>query len=158
MFTDKRAKLLSEMLTNIRLIKMFAWESYIEQSMQTLRDGELRFIRKVISVNAIVVTFMSAVPGLAFMLTMVVYILVEKRIDPGLAFSSLALFNAFRMPLGFLPYMIHSMVKGLISIGASEPSSLPMSSTGCRRSIGMHPTLSKSPVDTSNGMAHHTRG
>ena len=26
-FTDKRAKLLSEMLINIRLIKMFAWES-----------------------------------------------------------------------------------------------------------------------------------
>ena len=115
-FTDKRVKLLGEMLANIRLIKMFAWESYIEQSMQTLRHGELRFIRKIISVDAIAITFMSAVPSIAFMLTMVVYILVEKSLDPGLAFASLALFNALRVPLGLLPYAIHSIVKGLISI------------------------------------------
>jgi ABC-type multidrug transport system fused ATPase/permease subunit len=115
-FTDKRAKLLGELLANIRLIKMFAWESYIEQSMQALRRGELHLIRKVISVDAIAITFMSATPNIAFMLTMVAYTLVEKRLDPGLAFASLALFNAFRVPLRLLPSMVRQIIGGLISI------------------------------------------
>ena len=45
-FTDKRARLTSEVLQGIRLIKLYGWESFYYQQISNFRKKEIETIRK----------------------------------------------------------------------------------------------------------------
>jgi len=43
-FTDKRAKLLQELLTSIKLVKLFTWEDHYLAKIRQVRDSETRWV------------------------------------------------------------------------------------------------------------------
>jgi hypothetical protein len=43
-FTDKRAKLLQELLSSIKIIKFFAWEDPYLARIQQVREPEIRSV------------------------------------------------------------------------------------------------------------------
>nr|VWO99753.1 Phosphate:H symporter (Phosphate:H symporter, variant) [Ganoderma boninense] len=102
-WTDKRAKLLQELLGSMKIIKYFAWEVPYLKRIAELRGREMAYIRSLLVIrsgnNAIGVSL----PALASVLAFVVYSATGHSLDPANIFSSLTLFQLLRMPLMFLP-------------------------------------------------------
>ncbi len=105
--TDERAKVMSEVLTGIRLIKLCAWEAAFADKVARLRASELRGLRSAALLRVVnnVAGFM--VPVFVTLATFATYTLATgEALEPTNAFVTLALFNVARFPLGILPMAV----------------------------------------------------
>ncbi len=100
-WTDKRAKLLQELLGGIKVIKFFAWEIPFLQRIADYRRKELSFIRSIILVRSAINGVTMSMPVLASVLAFVTYSATGHSLNPANIFASLTLFNLLRLPLLF---------------------------------------------------------
>ncbi|KAG6861355.1 hypothetical protein C0995_001088 [Termitomyces sp. Mi166 len=103
MWTDKRAKLLQELLGGMKVIKYFAWEAPFLAKIFDYRRKELAYIRSLLLIRSANNAVALSMPVLASVIAFVTYSLTGHDLEPSLIFSSLALFTLLRLPLMFLP-------------------------------------------------------
>jgi ABC-type multidrug transport system fused ATPase/permease subunit len=103
-WTDKRAKLIQELLGGMRIIKFFAWEIPYLDRINQIRRQELKKIRSLLITRAITMAVATSLPVLATVIAFSAYAYtVNDNRDPATIFTSLTLFNLLRMPLMLLP-------------------------------------------------------
>ncbi|THV02862.1 ABC transporter [Dendrothele bispora CBS 962.96] len=102
-WTDKRAKLLQELLNGMRIIKFFAWEIPFLNRLADIRRKELRYVRDLLLMRAANNAVAMSLPALASVLSFVTYSLSGHQLNPADIFASLTLFNLLRLPLMMLP-------------------------------------------------------
>ncbi|KAJ8520164.1 hypothetical protein ONZ45_g2986 [Pleurotus djamor] len=102
-WTDKRAKLLQELLGGMKVIKYFAWEVPFLKRIVEYRQKEMAYIRSLLLIRSANNAVAMSLPVLASVLSFVTYSLTGHSLDPAVIFSSLTLFNLLRLPLMFLP-------------------------------------------------------
>ncbi|KAI0917113.1 hypothetical protein AcV5_007675 [Taiwanofungus camphoratus] len=102
-WTDKRIKLIQELLGGMKIIKYFAWEVPFLKRIMYLRQKEIQYIRSLVlthgASNAIAFSF----PVLATVLAFVTYSLTGHNMTSAVIFTSLSLFQLLRTPLQLLP-------------------------------------------------------
>ena len=49
---DGRMKLISEILSGIKILKFFAWENSFQRKVQDIREKECKILRKAMFLNA----------------------------------------------------------------------------------------------------------
>ncbi|KAG6900221.1 hypothetical protein C0993_001290 [Termitomyces sp. T159_Od127] len=103
MWTDKRAKLLQELLGGMRVIKYFAWEAPFLARIFDYRRKELAYIRSLLLIRSANNAVAMSMPVLASVIAFVTYSLTGHDLEPSLIFASLSLFNLLRLPLMLLP-------------------------------------------------------
>ncbi|KAK4543111.1 hypothetical protein LTR36_005888 [Oleoguttula mirabilis] len=119
--TDARIHTTNEVLTNIRIIKYFAWEQRFLAAVDEKRVVELRYLRNRYIVWAIAATIWSGAPVLITFLTFMVYTLVEKKdLIPSIAFTALSLFSLLRIPLDQLADMVAHVQEAKVSVDRVE--------------------------------------
>nr|POE65317.1 atp-dependent bile acid permease [Quercus suber] len=119
--TDARIHTTNEVLTNIRIIKYFAWEDRFLASVDEKRALELRFLRNRYIVWAIAATIWSGAPVVITFLTFVFYTIVEKKdLVPSIAFTALSLFSLLRIPLDQLADMVAHVQEAKVSVDRVE--------------------------------------
>lgn len=103
-WTDKRAKLIQELLGGMRIIKFFAWEIPYLEKIRQIRHQELKKIRSLLIIRALTMAVATSLPVIATIIafTAFAYTTSDSR-DPATIFTSLTLFNMLRMPLMLLP-------------------------------------------------------
>lgn len=119
-WTDKRAKLLQELLGGMKIIKYFAWEVPFLERVEGYRHNEMtyvklavvrsiywnffftRFIRSLLLIRSAMNAVGMSMPTLASVLAFVTYSATGHSLEPGVIFASLTLFNLLRLPLMFL--------------------------------------------------------
>lgn len=101
-WTDRRAKLLQELLNGIKVIKFFAWEIPFLQRIFDYRREEMSFIRSILLVRSAMNAISMSMPVLASVLAFVTYSATGHSLNPADIFASLTLFNLLRLPLLFL--------------------------------------------------------
>uniref|UniRef100_A0A8C3MV25 ABC-type glutathione-S-conjugate transporter n=1 Tax=Geospiza parvula TaxID=87175 RepID=A0A8C3MV25_GEOPR len=110
---DERAKLTSEILSNIKVIKLYGWEKTFMEKLFGIRKQELQALkRSQILFSASLVSFHSS----TFLITFVmfaVYTLVDNThvLDAEKAFVSLTLINILNTAHSFLPFSINAAVQ-----------------------------------------------
>ncbi|KAG6832807.1 hypothetical protein H0H92_009426 [Tricholoma furcatifolium] len=112
MWTDKRAKLLQELLGGMKVIKYFAWEAPFLAKIFNYRRKELEYglyIRSLLLIRSANNAVAMSMPVLASVLAFVTYSLSGHTLEPSLIFTSLTLFNLLRLPLMFLPVSFSSI-------------------------------------------------
>ncbi|GFS26380.1 multidrug resistance-associated protein 1, partial [Elysia marginata] len=116
---DERLKIMSEILSGIKVLKLHAWETSFEDRIRTLRGRELKLLRSAAILNIINVFSWLCSPVLVTTSTFVTYIFVsdEKYLDSNTAFVSLILFNILSIPMNRLPNIITDIVSAHVSIG-----------------------------------------
>ncbi|KAG5645528.1 hypothetical protein DXG03_005803 [Asterophora parasitica] len=102
-WTDKRAKLLQELLSGMKVIKFFAWEIPFLERIFDYRRREMAYIRSLLLIRAANNAVAMSMPVLASVITFVTYSATGHTLEPGVVFSSLTLFTLLRLPLMFLP-------------------------------------------------------
>ncbi|KAL3847029.1 hypothetical protein ACJMK2_017965 [Sinanodonta woodiana] len=113
--TDKRVQLINELLTCIKLIKMYAWEQSFAKHISEIRSKERAILEKAAYTHSISRTVIPLVPVLAAVLTFLGYVMAGNDLTPAEAFTIIAVLNSMRMSLGVLPFAVKAMTDLLVS-------------------------------------------
>ncbi|KAH8862468.1 Canalicular multispecific organic anion transporter 2 [Schistosoma japonicum] len=117
-FADCRIKFINELMSGIRVLKLYAWEPSFMKEIGRIRDKEVRFLRKFTYLQSISFLWHCS-PFFVAIASFGVYILISDKniLDAQKAFVSISLFNILRFPLFMFPMIISNLAQCYVSIG-----------------------------------------
>ena len=102
--TDARVKLMNEILSGIRVIKFYAWESAFMDKVLAVRQRELIKLKQIAYIIAVFFTLvMQSLPMFMPVLVFYTYIQLGNKLDAATAFTTVSLFNLMQVPFAILP-------------------------------------------------------
>lgn len=115
---DERIRYMSEILSGIKVLKLYAWELPFMARISKIRTSEIKLLLSANYVMAFMNFFFQLTPFLIALGSFAMYVLLSPTnvLTAQKAFVSLALFNILRIPLGMLPFIITMMVQFRISL------------------------------------------
>ncbi|KAG1882251.1 ABC transporter [Suillus subluteus] len=116
-WTDKRSKILQEVLSGMRVIKFFSWEVPFLKRISDYRQNEMVYIRTLLIMRAAINAVALSLPSLASVIAFVTYSLTGHSLTAANVFTSLTLFNLARLPLMFLPLSLSSIADAATACG-----------------------------------------
>ncbi|SCU90191.1 LADA_0F02432g1_1 [Lachancea dasiensis] len=117
---DERTRLISEILNNIKSLKLYAWEDPYKEKLDHVRnEKELKNLTKMGCTLALANFQFNIVPFLVSSSTFAVFVFTQKDrpLTTDLVFPALTLFNLLSFPLAVIPMAITSFVEASISVG-----------------------------------------
>ncbi|KAK5781076.1 ATP-binding cassette glutathione S-conjugate transporter YCF1 PWA37_001997 [Arxiozyma heterogenica] len=117
-YKDKRTSVISEILNNIKSLKLYAWEKPYKEKLEHVRnDEELANLTKLGVFMAMTTFQFNIVPFLVSCSTFAVFVYTEKRaLTIDLVFPALTLFNLLSFPLFVIPNVLTSFIEVSVSI------------------------------------------
>lgn len=113
--TDKRIGLMHEILSSIRLIKMYAWEDSFAKNICHVRDLERQQLQKAAFLQSFSNTITPSITILASIATFLGYSLTGNNLYTAEAFTVYAVFTAMQFTVGTLPYGIKCLAEAKVS-------------------------------------------
>ncbi|XP_062705317.1 multidrug resistance-associated protein 1-like [Aedes albopictus] len=115
---DERVKKMNEILSGMKVLKLYAWEPSFQADIVDVRSGEIDILRTMAYYGAATFFVWSMAPFLVTLASFAVYVLIDENnvLDPQTAFVSLALFNILRFPLAMFPMMITFAMQAWVSV------------------------------------------
>lgn len=116
---DSRTRLMTEILNNMKSIKLFAWSQAFMKKLNYVRnDQELKTLRKIGAAQALANFTWSTTPFLVSCSTFGVFVLTsDKPLSTEIVFPALTLFNMLTFPLAVLPMVITSIIEATVAVG-----------------------------------------
>ncbi|KAG0240809.1 Multidrug resistance-associated protein 4 [Actinomortierella wolfii] len=118
--TAARIHIMSELLTAIKLIKFYAWESYFRDRVTRVRAKEMAKLRRGMLIKITSFALVFAAPVITTLSCITVYELMDNRgkqgtVEASVVFTILSLFNTLRYPLVMLPIAVKTTLGALLS-------------------------------------------
>ncbi|KAL8640320.1 MAG: hypothetical protein Q9228_002750 [Teloschistes exilis] len=115
---DSRARLTTEILNNMKSIKLYAWSTAFMNKLNYIRnDQELKTLRKIGASQAFANFTWSITPFLVSCSTFTVFVLTKDQpLTTEIVFPALTLFNLLTFPLAILPMVITSIVESTVAV------------------------------------------
>lgn len=116
---DTRTRLMTEILNNMKSIKLFAWSQAFMNKLNYVRnDQELKTLRKIGAAQALANFTWSTTPFLVSCATFAVFVFTTDRpLSTEIVFPALTLFNMLTFPLAVLPMVITSIIEASVAVG-----------------------------------------
>ncbi|KAJ3535552.1 hypothetical protein NM688_g6963 [Phlebia brevispora] len=102
-FTDKRARIILEVLGAMRVVKYFSYEIPFLKQLYETRKAELKGVRTIQFARSANIAFAFTIPVLAATLAFITYTSTNHGFNVAVIFSSFSLFQLLRQPLMFMP-------------------------------------------------------
>lgn len=114
---DERIKQMNELLSGIRVIKLYAWENSFIANLFGFRNRELEFLKHILTLDAVQIFLWQCSPFVVALVTFAVYVNADPAniLNAQKAFVSISLFNLLRFPLTMLPSLMTSLVLTVVS-------------------------------------------
>ena len=97
----KRVHWMSEILTAIKLIKLFTWERFYQEKLTEMRENEMKMMRTELRYK--IASFMLAFATPALSVALAIFLANDPaKLTPIVVFSLLFLFNTLRYPLNVM--------------------------------------------------------
>uniref|UniRef100_A0A7N8X9C8 ATP-binding cassette, sub-family C (CFTR/MRP), member 12 n=1 Tax=Mastacembelus armatus TaxID=205130 RepID=A0A7N8X9C8_9TELE len=116
LITDSRVRTMNEILSSIKLIKMYAWEDSFERKIAGLRKNEKKQLKRVSYVQNANSNITTIIPTLATILTFIVHTLLGLNLNTSDAFTTIAVFNSMRFCLAILPISVKALAEAAVSL------------------------------------------
>lgn len=115
---DSRTRLMTEILNNMKSIKLYAWSQAFMKKLNHIRnDQELKTLRKIGAAQASANFTWSTTPFLVSCSTFTVFVLTrDEPLTTEIVFPALTLFNLLTFPLAILPMVITSIVEASVAV------------------------------------------
>ncbi|KAJ3872855.1 multidrug resistance-associated ABC transporter [Lentinula edodes] len=126
---DKRTRLMSELLANIKSIKLYGWEfAFVRKILQVRNEQELVMLKKLGIVTSLNQMLWGGIPLLvAFSSFAVAATVSSKPLTSDVIFPSISLFMLLQFPLAMFSQVTSNVIESVVSIqrlsdylGASE--------------------------------------
>ncbi|KAJ5947491.1 Metal resistance protein YCF1 [Penicillium verhagenii] len=115
---DSRTRLMTEILNNIKSIKLYAWNTAFMNKLSHIRnDLELNTLRKIGATQSVANFTWQSTPFLVSCSTFTVFVLTSDRpLTTDIVFPALTLFNLLTFPLSILPMVITSIIESTVAV------------------------------------------
>lgn len=116
---DERSRLISEILNNIKSLKLYGWENpYLNKLNYVRNEKELCNLKKIGVFSAVTNFTWALSPFLVTCSTFAIFVLTEKHrsLSIDLVFPALALFNLLSFPLSVIPMVITNVIEAQVAI------------------------------------------
>ncbi|KAI0725334.1 metal resistance protein YCF1 [Fomitopsis betulina] len=115
---DQRTRLMSELLANIRSIKLYAWENaFTRWIMQVRNEQELKMLKKIGIYTSLNFSLWSGIPVLvAFSSFAVASTFSDIPLTSDRIFPSISLFMLLSFPLAMLSQVTSNIIEALVSV------------------------------------------
>ncbi|XP_067948420.1 ATP-binding cassette sub-family C member 5-like [Watersipora subatra] len=110
--TDKRVKLMSEIITAIKLVKMYAWEKSFAKKISNIRKDERKILAKSLMVQSLSAILPTTVPIFSSAFTFLAMTCTGVDLTSTQAFVFISLLNALRFSLGVMPHSMKALAEG----------------------------------------------
>ncbi|XP_078483628.1 ATP-binding cassette sub-family C member 12 [Ciona intestinalis] len=114
-FTDKRVRMISEILNCIKLIKLYAWEESFMAVVGGIRKKEQSVLLKTGIIESLQNSAIAIAPAVASALTLLVHTLVGYSLTAAQAFTVIAIFLSLRIILAIMPRAINSAAVSVVT-------------------------------------------
>ncbi|XP_056233491.1 ATP-binding cassette sub-family C member 12-like [Seriola aureovittata] len=114
--TDTRVRTVSEVLTCIKLIKMYVWEESFERKITEIRTAERRILEKAALIQNFSVTISPLVPIIAATCTFIVHTWLGLPLSTSTAFPVVTIFNCMRFILSMSPTAVKFLAEAAVSV------------------------------------------
>ncbi|XP_053165769.1 ATP-binding cassette sub-family C member 2 isoform X2 [Hemicordylus capensis] len=114
---DERMKIMNEILSGIKILKLFAWEPSFQKRVGKIRARELKGLLHFSYLQSVSIFVFTCAPFLVSVVAFAVYVMVDEShvLDAQKAFTAISLFNVLRFPLAMLPMVLSSLVQVSVS-------------------------------------------
>ncbi|KNE58349.1 hypothetical protein AMAG_03933 [Allomyces macrogynus ATCC 38327] len=130
--TDRRVKLVNELLQGMKVVKLLAWERPFLAKIEEERHHELALVTRVLVLKSVLIGVAIAVPSLSAVLLFSIYA-INHPLVPSIVFGTLSFLNLIRMPLWQVPQSYGFIMDATVSVRritdlltAPEVDSLPL--------------------------------
>ncbi|KAK3528342.1 hypothetical protein QTP86_033632 [Hemibagrus guttatus] len=114
--TDIRIRTMNEVLTCIKLIKMYAWEESFEEKITDIRKDEKLLLQKAGYTQSVNSSLTAIVPSLATILTFITHTALQFPLQTSTAYTIIAVFNSMRLTMGLLPFSVKALAEGKVAL------------------------------------------
>uniref|UniRef100_A0A023FM72 Putative multidrug resistance-associated protein/mitoxantrone resistance protein abc superfamily n=1 Tax=Amblyomma cajennense TaxID=34607 RepID=A0A023FM72_AMBCJ len=113
---DERVQLMAEVVNNIRLIKMYAWEDPFSDKVHGVRHDERQVLMKGNFLQSLSTTVTPVILIMATVTTLLGYGATGHELLASKAFTLFALFNGMGFSIGTLPYAIRAVTEAKVAL------------------------------------------
>ncbi|EPQ56430.1 multidrug resistance-associated ABC transporter [Gloeophyllum trabeum ATCC 11539] len=115
---DKRTRLMSELLANIRSIKLYAWEhAFVRKILFVRNEEELKMLRKIGVATALNTTLWGGIPLLVAFSSLATAAFVSSRpLTSDIIFPSISLFMLLQFPLAMFSQVTSNIIEAMVSV------------------------------------------
>ncbi|XP_069971268.1 multidrug resistance-associated protein 1 [Penaeus vannamei] len=117
-FGDQRVKMMNEIISGIKVLKLYAWEGAFSSMVDKIRRKEMNLLQKVAIYRALNSFLSGTSPYTVALATFTTYLLVspENILDVEKAFVSISLFNIMRIPICRLPILVSDIIQATVAL------------------------------------------
>ncbi|KAJ2248909.1 hypothetical protein GGH97_001555 [Coemansia sp. RSA 475] len=115
-YTDKRIRTTRETLQGIKVVKAYAWESSILETMQRIRDKEVGIIARLNLVRYSLISVALHSPVFASILTFAALVLTGGKLKNSAVFATIGIFNSMSVPLSWFPGALTETINTLVPL------------------------------------------
>ncbi|NWJ11165.1 MRP9 protein, partial [Crypturellus undulatus] len=114
--TDKRVQIMNEILTCIKLIKMYAWEKSFATTIKGIRNTEKKLLEKAAYVQSVNCALTPIVSALATVLTFTLHTILKQELTAAVVFSVIAILNVMKFSIAILPFSVKAATEAKVSL------------------------------------------
>ncbi|XP_060681943.1 multidrug resistance-associated protein 4 isoform X2 [Hemiscyllium ocellatum] len=115
--TDNRIRIMNEVISGMRIIKMYAWETPFSNLIAQVRKKEIAKVLRSSYLRALNMASFFIASKMILFFTFLVYVLLGNTITASRVFVTVSLYSAVRLTVTlFFPAAIQTASEGLISI------------------------------------------
>ncbi|KAJ8918452.1 hypothetical protein NQ315_008149 [Exocentrus adspersus] len=119
--TDERIRLMSEIITGVQVIKMYAWEKPFANLVEMSRRREMSQISATSTIRALMITCVSVLHRSAVYLCILTYVVTGGRINATYAYTLASFYAILRQAVTmFLPRAVTQFAEAHVSVKRIE--------------------------------------
>ncbi|XP_026524765.1 multidrug resistance-associated protein 4 [Notechis scutatus] len=116
-FTDARIRTMNEVITGMRIIKMYAWEKSFAELVNNMRRKEVSVVLKSSFLRGMNLASFFIASKITVFMTFMTYVLLGNLISASRVFVAVTLYGAVRLTVTlFFPMAIEKVSEALVSI------------------------------------------
>ncbi|KAJ8338552.1 hypothetical protein SKAU_G00375180 [Synaphobranchus kaupii] len=114
--TDRRVRLMNEILASIKAIKMYCWESAFAHNIHEVRSKERKILEQAGYVQTLTVGVAPIVVVIASVCTFTLHMALGYDLTAAQAFTVVAVFNSMTFALKVTPLAVRSLSEGAVAV------------------------------------------
>ncbi|GLJ44146.1 hypothetical protein SUGI_0920790 [Cryptomeria japonica] len=113
---DDRMRLTNEAISNMKIIKLQAWQEWFHKKVKAARDAERVWIMKLMYIGAMNVCMLWLSPLAVSVVSFGSCLLMKIELTPGRVFTAISTFRILQEPLRQFPSLITAAVQAAVSL------------------------------------------
>ena len=113
---DKRLKAFTEALTNMKILKLYAWEIHFKNVLERLRKDEFQWLLSILSKRGYIVVLFWSSPVLVSAVTFWACYFLGTTLSASNVFTFLACLRIVQEPIRLMPDVISAFIEAKVSL------------------------------------------